>query len=163
MTRLMKFLHTMAAIGLLGSIVCLLVIQAILPPTSPDTLVSYAETRKAMAAIARYVFLPSLALTLVTGLMSIALNRAYKTSGWALTKLATGILMFEGGLIGVEGPMRNEAERAREALTGTSELSALAANPSGEAIALWVMFVVATLNVALGVWRPNRIPWRRRA
>lgn len=161
MQRLMKFLHTMAAIGLLGSIACLLVMLAVVPVPATDSLASYAEARKAMAAVARYVFLPSLALTLVTGLMAIAINRVFKTSGWALVKLATGILMFEGGLIGVEGPMQREAERAREALAGTADLSSLAANLSGEQLALWVMFAVATLNVALGVWRPTRIRWRR--
>src|SRR5215475_11096370 len=93
--RLMKFLHTMGAIGLMGAMVCLVVLLAWTP--SPASLAEYALIRGAMGSIATWVFMPSLALTLVAGLLAIGVNRAFHNAGWAWIKLATGILVFEWG------------------------------------------------------------------
>jgi hypothetical protein len=43
----------------------------------------------AMSSIATWMFLPSLALTLIAGLLAIAVNRAFHNAGWAWAKLAT--------------------------------------------------------------------------
>ncbi len=110
MRRLMKFLHTMGAIGLMGAMACLIALLSVTPP--PAILSGYAQMRGAMAAVATWVFLPSLALMLVAGLLAIALNRAFHQAGWAWVKLATGVLMFEYGFVGVQGPMQREAERS---------------------------------------------------
>ena len=64
-----------------------------------------------MGAVATWIFLPALALTLLSGLLAMALNRAYLNAGWAWVKLATGVLMFEGGLVYVQGPMRPTPHR----------------------------------------------------
>lgn len=50
---------------------------------------------------------PSLALTLVAGLVSMAVNRSYQNAPWALVKLATGILIFEWGFVGDHAPAAN--------------------------------------------------------
>ena len=67
--------------------------------------------RQAIAAIARYVLLPSLALVLVTGLLAIAATRGYHDAGWAWVKALLGIGVFEATLVtvGAEQP----AGRAR--------------------------------------------------
>jgi hypothetical protein len=41
--------------------------------------------------------MPSLALTLIAGLLAIAVNRAFHNAGWAWAKLATGIKVWGGG------------------------------------------------------------------
>ena len=61
----MKFLHTMGAIGLMGAMACLLVLLNLTP--APASLSNYAMMRAAMGGIATWVFLPSIALTLVAG------------------------------------------------------------------------------------------------
>ncbi|MBV8850527.1 MAG: hypothetical protein JOZ16_13195 [Methylobacteriaceae bacterium] len=178
MRRLLKFLHTIGAIGLMGAMACLLVLLAFVPP--PSAASEYALMRGAMAAIAKWVFLPSFALTLIAGLLAIGVNRAFHNAGWAWLKLATGILIFESGFVGVLGPMQNEAERSAAALAGqaagqavgqaaseaASQAASLAdsANLAGSLTAerntLWVLLAVATLNVVLGIWRPRltRLP-----
>src|SRR5271166_977633 len=93
MRRLIKFLHTMGAVGFMGAMACLLVLLRITP--APTSLPEYALMRAAMGAIATWIFLPSLALTLIAGMLAIALNPAYHNAGWAWVKLATGILVFE--------------------------------------------------------------------
>ena len=70
MQRLVKFLHTMGAIGLMGAMACLLVMLSFAPP--PQRLAEYALLRGAMGSIATWIFLPSMALTLVASLLAMA-------------------------------------------------------------------------------------------
>lgn len=158
MRRLLKFLHTMGAVGLMGAMAPLLVLLSLAPP--PSDLAGYALMRGAMGAIATWIFLPSLALTLLAGLLAMAINRAFLNAGWAWLKLATGVLMFEGGLVYVQGPMRQEAEQSARALAGRLDPAQLAASLGAERNTLWVLLAVATVNVVLGIWRPRlvRIP-----
>ena len=148
----------MGAIGLIGTMGCLLVLLSFAPP--PASLPEYALIRVAMGAISTWIFFPSLALTLIAGLLAIALNRAYQNAGWALVKLATGVLVFEAGFVGVLGPMQKEAERSAAALAGQVDPATLARSLTAERNTLWLLLAVATVNVVLGVWRPRvaRIP-----
>ena len=128
--HLLKFLHTLGAIGLLGAIACLLVLLRDAPPST--SLAAYASARAAMDAIASWVFLPSLGVTLIAGLVAIAYSRAYHNAGWAWTKALSGVLLFESGFVGVVGPMRQEAERSAAALAGQADAATLAASLAAE-------------------------------
>ena len=158
MRCLLKFLHTMGSAGLLGAMASLVVLLSLSP--APSALAGYAATRGAMGAVATWIFLPALAVTLMSGLLAMALNRAFLNAGWAWVKLATGVLMFEGGLVYVQGPMKQEAEQSARALAGLVDPAGLAVSLTGERGTLWVLLAVATANVALGIWRPRilRIP-----
>ncbi|KAA0121050.1 hypothetical protein CIW48_25775 [Methylobacterium sp. P1-11] len=158
MRRLLKFLHTMGSAGLLGAMASLVVMLSLAP--APSALAGYAAMRGAMGAVATWIFLPALAMTLMSGLLAMALNRAFLNAGWAWLKLATGILMFEGGLVYIQGPMKQEAELSARALAGLVDPALLAVSLPGERGTLWVLLAVATANVALGIWRPRilRIP-----
>lgn len=158
MRRLLKFLHTMGAIGLMGAMACLLVLLALAPP--PARLAEYALMRGAMGTIATWVILPSFAMTLIAGLLAIAVNRAFHNAGWAWVKLVTGLAIFEVGFVGVIGPMQEEAERSADALAGKVDAATLAASLGAEAGSLWLLLAISTANVVLGVWRPRltRIP-----
>jgi hypothetical protein len=148
----------MGAIGLMGAMASLLVLLSVTP--APSSLAAYALLRGAMGAIATWVFFPSLGLTLVAGLLAIALNRGFHGAGWAWAKLATGILMFESGFVGVLGPMQREAEQSARALAGQIDPATLAGSLGAERGTLWVLLAVATANVVLGIWRPRltRLP-----
>jgi hypothetical protein len=158
MRRLMKFLHTLGAIGLIGAMACLIVLLGFVP--KPTSLSEYALISAAMGAIATWIFLPSLALTLIAGLLAIALNRAYHSAGWAWAKLATGILIFEWGFTAILGPLQEQAELSMRALAGDVDPAMLATSLGNERNSLWVLLAVGTANVVLGVWRPRltRLP-----
>ena len=158
MRRLMKFMHTIGAIGLMGAMACLLVLLSVMP--APTALAEYAGMRGAMGAIATWILLPSLALTLIAGLLSMAVNRGYQNAGWAWVKVLTGVIVFEWGFAGIQGPMQQEAELSARALAGQADVASLAASVSAEQGSLWVLLAVAMLNVALGIWRPKltRLP-----
>lgn len=142
----------MGAIGLMGAMAALLVLLSVAPP--PSALAGYAQIRGAMAAIATWIFLPSLALTLLAGLLAIA-NRAFHSAGWAWLKLATGIILFEWGFVGVQGQIEQEARQSAGALAGQVDPATLADSLGAERATLWVLLAVATANVVLGVWRPR--------
>lgn len=148
----------MGAVGFMGALSSLLVMMSVAPP--PSSLAGYAVIRGAMGAIASWIFLPSLGLTLVAGLLAIGLNRGFHNAGWAWVKLATGILIFEGGLSGVQGPIQEEAELSARALAGEIDPATLAGSLGSERATMWVLLAVATVNVVLGIWRPRltRLP-----
>lgn len=158
MRRLLKFLHTMGAVGLMGAMACLVVLLSHTPP--PDSLAGYALMRGAMGAVATWIFLPSLGLTLVAGLLAVALHPGFREAGWAWVKLATGVLVFEGGFVGIQGPMQEEARRSAAALRGEIDPATLTGALTAERNTLWVILAVAILNVVLGIWRPRilRLP-----
>jgi len=155
---LLKFLHTLGAIGFMGSIACLLVLLRISGASSSPA--QYALIYNGMGQIAAWVLYPSMVATLIAGLLAIAANRAFHNAGWAWVKLATGILVFEGSLISIIGPIQAEAERAAAVLTGQSDGAAFAGFEGSERSALWILLAVGLANVALGIWRPRltRIP-----
>lgn len=122
----------------MGAMACLLVLLGL-----PDAEGS-GPIKAAMAGIATWIFFPSLALTLVPGLLAIAVTPAFHNAGWVWLKAATGILIFEGGLVYVVGPLRGE--------TGAEGLAGFVA---AERATLWLLLAVSGANVALGVWRPR--------
>jgi len=150
----------MGAIGLIGAMACLLVLMMFAPP--PSSLAGYALIYGAMAEIATWILFPSLALTLIAGMVALAWSDAFHNAGWAWAKLGTGVLLFEGGLVYVQGPIKEEAERSAGALAGQLDPATLTGSYGAERGSLWVLLAVATANVVLGVWRPrfSRTPGR---
>ncbi len=148
----------MGAIGLIGAMASLLVLSSVAPP--PTALAGYTAVRGAMSTISSWIFLPSLGLSLMAGLLAIAFNRAYQNAGWAWVKLVTGLSLFEGGLQGIQGPMQTEAEQSAAALAGHADVASLTLSLGAERGTLWVLLAVAIANVVLGIWRPklSRIP-----
>ena len=162
MRKLIKFLHTMGAIGFMGALACLVVLAWLAPP--PASLAGYALIRGAMAEIASWVVFPSLVLTLIPGLLAIAVTPAFHEAGWAWIKAATGILVFAGSLHAL-APIQDEAQLSAQALAGALDPATLSGVSPGEVGTLWVLLAVSTANVVLGVWRPRlgRSPGRAAA
>jgi hypothetical protein len=157
--RFLKFSHTIGAIGMMGALACLLALLLFAPP--PTSAEGYAAARAGMGAVSKWVFMPSLGLTLVAGLLSIAATPAFHNMGWPWLKAATGILLFESGFVGVMGPMQAEAERAAKLLAGGEGAGAAFHTFAGERNILIVLLLLSVANVVLGVWRPRLV--RRRA
>jgi len=151
--HLLKFMHTIGAVGLMGALACLLVLLNSVPPST--SLPEYAAIRAAMGLIATWVLFPSLGVTLISGLVAIAYSRAYHNAGWAWAKALSGVLLFESGFVGVIGPMQREAERSAAALAGKADPSVLAGSLTAERNTLWILLAVAAFNIAFGIWRPR--------
>ncbi|MEE4380641.1 MAG: DUF2269 family protein [Pseudomonadales bacterium] len=152
--KTMKFLHSLAAVGMTGALAAQLLILGLLPSPTEE-LAAYAALRSAMAQLGTWLLFPSLGLVLVSGLLAIAINRAFHDVGWVWLKLLLGVSAFEGTLVAVHGPLQREAERAAAALAGELEPAALLQTSHNEFGALLVVLGVAVANIVLGVYRPR--------
>src|SRR6056297_801025 len=160
MRRTLKFLHTLGAIGLTGALAAQIVLLSQLP--APGSLPEYAALRGAMGTLAEWILLPSLGITLVSGLLSMSITPAFHNAGWAWLKLLLGVSMFEGTLITVQGPAQKEAQLSAQALAGDIDPALLGQAMQAEWNSVWVVLAIAIVNVVLGVWQP-RFQRRRRS
>ena len=154
MRQILKFSHSMAAIGLLGSIIMLFVLHQQLPDPS-QSIDIYASFRQSMERIASLVLLPSLMLTVISGLFSMAVMSGFHDSSWAWVKLLSSVVILEGSLLGIQGPIEKEAALAHAALSETDLIGSLSLHSLSEQRSLILIGFVASLNIALGVWRPK--------
>lgn len=145
--RALKALHEIATIGVGGGLVtCLIIGMAV----EPSSAAEFTTSRQIIAAIAKYLLLPSMGLVLVSGLLSIAATRGYHNAGWAWLKLLLGISVFEATLLTIG------------ASTQLAELTAAQADPDllasllrSERNTLWILIGLCIVNVVLAVWRPS--------
>jgi hypothetical protein len=138
---------------MLGALAAMLVLHTLLP--APDDLAGYTIMRVAISRIAEWMLLPSLGLVLVSGLLSMAAGKYFHNAGWAWAKLAMGVVMFEGTLLAVQGPAEREAQLAESVSAGEAPTSQLALALSSEWYSLWIIAMLAVLNIVLGIWRPR--------
>ena len=149
--RSLKALHQISAIGGGGGLAACLVIGLTANAASPA---EFAAARQAIAAIARFVLVPSLAVVLVTGMLAIAATRAYHDAGWAWVKALLGLSVFEATLLTVGASVR-QAELATAAVTDPGLLASLL---HSERNTLWLLLALSVANVVLAVWRPRLVP-----
>jgi hypothetical protein len=145
--RSLKALHQIAAIGGGGGLAACLVIGMTANVASPAEFVA---ARQSIAAIARYVLLPSLAVVLVTGMLAIAATRAFHDAGWAWVKALLGLSVFEATLLTI-GASSRQAELAAAA----TDPGLLASLLHSERNTLWLLLGLSVANVVLAVWRPR--------
>ncbi len=116
----------------------------------------YGELVGAMAKIAAWIIGPSMVLTVIAGLLSMAATPAFQNTAWAWAKAATGIVILESGLQ-VLGPIQDEATNSAIARLGAPDPAAAVRLLGAETATLWLLLAVSAANIALGVWRP-RLP-----
>jgi hypothetical protein len=151
--RLLKFLHTLGGSLMIGAMGALLVLLSLTPP--PRSPAGYAFMLDAMGAIATWVLLPSVAVTLISGLLAIAVNPIFHDAGWAWAKAASGLAIFEGGLVSLIGPLQAGAKMSAAVLAGQADPLVVARAFGPERNTLWLLMAIAIANVVVGVWRPR--------
>jgi hypothetical protein len=150
--RLMKLAHEVAAMGVVGGFAACLIIIVTAPTSSVE---AYAASRQVIADLCRWLLVPSLAVVIISGLLCIAINEAYKDAGWAWIKALLGISMFEGSLLTVIASARNAAALAHAAVEGAGDPARLAEILRTEWGGLWMLLAVAVANIVLAIWRPR--------
>ncbi len=158
--RTTKFVHEVGSVGVIGALASCVVLVA-KAPSPAESLIGYAAVRQGIANICTYVLMPSLALVLISGLLAIAINRAFHNAGWAWVKALTGISMFEGTLLTVNGSAQQAAQITALAASGKGDLAHLAEVVRTEWGGLWIIMAVAIANILLAVWRPRLTPRSR--
>jgi hypothetical protein len=160
--KVIKMLHEMGAIGVLGSFATCIVLIAKVPTHS---MAQYAAVRQSIAAISQWLLVPSLAVVLVSGLLGIAATDAYKDAGWVWVKALLGISMFEGTLVTVGASARQAAQLSAQAALApgdaTQTAGQLAQVLHTEWGGLWLLLLLSVANIILAVWRPRLWSARR--
>ncbi|MEO1241977.1 MAG: DUF2269 family protein [Pseudomonadota bacterium] len=150
----MKILHTLAACGLIGGLGCYM-IMLVAAPQAQSTPAAYADLRQSISVISNYVLLPSLALALVSGLLSMAVHQPFLDKGWVWIKALLGILMFKGVLTIVSAKADYAATVALRIANGEAPADALGALLVLEWWTLVAVMAISIANIVLGVWRPR--------
>jgi len=152
--RVVKLLHTVAAAGVIGTLLAqMALISSLSVDAHPQTV---ASVRASVAHLADTVLLPSVAAALISGLLAVIVHRPFTLQGWVWFKGLLALSMFEGSLLGIVGPANRAAEIAARIAAGTAEQATLAEATRGERGSLFVILSVALLNVVIGIWRPQR-------
>jgi len=155
MRRLMKFLHTLGAIGFAGGIATYMIVATYGPDVSATE--NYAQFREALAIVSRWLIMPSMLLVLTSGLLAIVTHHPFLNAGWVWVKAITGLLVFEASLASIDGPAQRASSAAAEAVAGNISVAELAASVHDKWGALWVMLALSAANVVLAIWRPRFI------
>ncbi len=150
--RVIKIIHELGAIGVMGSFAAYIVMLATAPTHSP---VAYAAVRQSIASITQWLLVPSLALVLISGLLAIAVTEAYKNAAWAWLKALLGVSVFEGTLLTVGAGARRAAELSAAAAAGQADSAQLAQVMHSEWGGLLLLLSLSLVNVVLAVWRPK--------
>lgn len=151
MRKALKFLHSFAACGFVGSLLAYAVVLIYAPQ---DSVRAVADMRHTISALCNYLLLPSMAIALITGLLSMVVHISFQEQRWVWLKALLGISVFEATL-GIVGSKANYAAALSEKITDKASADALASHLASEWWALGAIMSLSIANIALGVWRPS--------
>ncbi len=121
----------------------------------------YAGTRQDIEHLTNYLLLPSLAVSLVSGLLSMVAHRPFLDKRWVWIKALLGLSMFEATLGVVQSKANYASEMAAKIAAGAGSAESLRSAVAHEWTALFVISMLSLANFVLGIWRPKLapLPW----
>ncbi len=151
--RIVKIAHTLGSFGMAGGLAAFMLFVA----TGPDIAATeaYAAYRQSLNTISNWLILPSMVVTLFSGLIAMAIHFPYHNAGWVWLKLLLGLLVFESTLASVDGPAQQAAAAAQAAVAGEMSVAELSARISDKWVAWWILLTISALNVVLAILRPR--------
>ena len=158
MRQTVKFLHIVSSCGLIGA---LLIHMLVLLYAPQETAEHVALLRGTISLIARYILVPSLGLSLVSGLLSMLVHKPYLARRWAWAKAALGLSMFEATLAVTQSKAVAAAELAARIARGEGDSTTqplLAEALHNEWNVLYAILALSLAQTALGIWRP-KLEW----
>lgn len=152
MRKATKILHTLASCGLIGALMGYIVILLAAPQ---DTAAAYSNARASIAALCNYLLLPSLAIALMSGLLSMVVHPPFRETRWAWLKALLGLSTFEATLGVIGSKASSAASISAKIAAGEPQQKALADAIAMEWGALTAIMLLSLANVVIGVWRPR--------
>jgi hypothetical protein len=152
MRQTLKLLHELGAAGLIGTLAAYFVLVAFVPVHG---VADYAVVRASIAALSKWLLMPSLAVVLISGLLAIAAHRPFMEARWVWVKALLGLSMFEGTLGAVAANAQRGTDLSARALAGSVDPTLMKDLAHSEWIGLSTIAVLAIANIVLAVWRPR--------
>jgi hypothetical protein len=143
MVRVIKILHTLSAIGLMGGVAAFVVLRSV-GPSPADA--AWATFRHALIALHARLIVPCMLLCLFSGLASMIAHRPYWNALWAWLKALSGLAALE---------LTFRLQGLSTTLSTETDLAELASDLRLEGSSCWVLLTVAFLNVVVGIVRPK--------
>jgi hypothetical protein len=154
MRRAVKFLHTVAACGMVGALLAYALVLTVAPQ---DTAQSYADMRQTVSALCSYLLLPSMALALISGLLSMVVHKPFMEQRWVWLKAVLGLSVFEATLGIVGSKAGTAAAVSAKIAAGAPAAEELARAIAHEWMALGVILALLMVNIVLAIWRPRLV------
>jgi hypothetical protein len=152
--RLMKFLHELGTVGAMGAVAVQLVLANLGPTLAIE---EHALLRQTIVQLDRWVLLPSLLVCLLSGMLAMAINRAFHSADWAWVKALMTPLVFETIFVAVDSPARRAAALTARLAEGDETARPLLVDALWhEQGGLWIALILFSAQIALAVWRPKR-------
>jgi uncharacterized membrane protein len=151
MKRLFKALHTLGSVGLMGGYFTVAILVSTAPLRPPEAA---AAVLGAVDVVCTWLLLPAMLVTVLSGLWSIAVHRAFADAPWVWVKAGLGVVVFEATLQ-LQAHARGTAEVATKVLAGEGDPEQLPGLLHTARLALGVLLLVGLLNVVLAIWRPR--------
>lgn len=129
--------------------------MVILRTAPQDTASTYADVRLTISHLCNYILIPSLAVILVTGLLSMAAHRPFQEKRWVWIKALLGLSLFESTLAIVQSKANYAAKISLQIAQGAAKSDALNEALSAEWYSLGAIMALSIANIILGVWRPK--------
>jgi hypothetical protein len=117
MRQTIKFLHTFSSCGLVGG---LAIYMLVLLKGPQANAAQFADMRAIIVVICDFVIVPSLGISLVTGLLAMMVHRPYQEKRWAWAKALMGFAMFESTLAITQSKAGMAATLSARALEGAN-------------------------------------------
>jgi uncharacterized membrane protein len=152
MRQTVKLLHSLSSCGLIGALLGYMIVLLYAPQSTPA---QYADARQIIDALCQYLLLPSLAISLISGLISMVVHKPFMDKAWVWFKALLGLGMFESTLAVINTKATYAAKISAQIAAGTAEPNALDKALSNEWMALWVIMALSVANFVLGIWRPK--------
>lgn len=154
MRRVVKLLHTCAACGMIGALLAYALVLTTAPQATPQ---AYADMRATVSALCSYLLLPSMALALISGLLSMVVHRPFLDQRWVWVKAVSGISVFEATLGIVGSKAGTAAAVSAKIAAGAPAADELARAIAHEWMALGVILALLLANIVLAIWRPRLV------
>lgn len=151
MKRPLKYLHIVAAIGLVGALFVSLLLAATAQPASPAAL---AALRAAIAQIGSDIALPALILLGLSGALLVVAQPLLIDARWVWAKAVLGLLLGAVAIVVVQPAVNAAAALAASAYEGTPS-DRMGELLRAESIGSLINLALALVAIALAVWRPG--------
>ena len=151
--QIVKILHTLGSIGLAGGLGAFMIAIAVGPEAGVGP--EYAEMRQGLASMSKWLILPSMLVSLTSGLLAMVVHYPFSNMGWVWVKALLGLLVFEASLASIDRPAKDAATATAKFQQGEIDVATMMSLIDDKWVAWWILMGIFAANVVLAIWRPR--------